>query len=52
MQIDELILLTEARLRQQADMRAEYSRTGDVASLIKIEAEILETEKTLAKLKA
>lgn len=51
MTIKELIGLASARLNRLSSLRADAERDGDVTRLAKLDAEIADTEDTLAKLR-
>lgn len=52
MTIPDLIALLEARLANLAQQRSTATALGDVAGVLRIDAEALETESTLASLRA
>jgi hypothetical protein len=50
MTIDELVVLAQSRLSTLNTQRADAVTRGDVAALARLDAEIAETEHTLAQL--
>jgi len=52
MKIEDLIVLLINRLATLNQMKATFERTGDIAALLQVEAEIAETESTLTALKS
>jgi hypothetical protein len=52
MKISDLVALLEARLANLAQQRTTAAALGDVAGILRIDAETSETETTLASLRA
>ncbi len=50
MNLDDLMNLAKARVLHLEQLRQVASQQGDVASIARLEAEIAETESTIAKL--
>ena len=51
MNIDDLIALLANRLAALSQMKATFERLGDIPALTQVEADIAETEATLAALR-
>ena len=52
MTITDLIKLLEARMVELAQQRATVASLGDIPGILRLETELLETENTLAALRA